>query len=72
MTPLGQYITKNFAGMKLTFIAENSGMTKQRLHVLMNKAESKLTFEEACKMSKVLNVTMDALCKELLSGELTK
>ena len=65
MTKLVEYITQNHPGMKLTFIAEQSGMTKQRLHVLMNSESSKLTFEEACKMSKVLNVSLDALCEEL-------
>ncbi len=51
--------------MKLTFIAEQYGMTKQRLHYLMNNETSKLTFEEACRMSKVLSVSLDTLCQEL-------
>jgi plasmid maintenance system antidote protein VapI len=69
MTLLGNYINKNYPGMKLTYIAEQSGMTKQRLHYLMNNENSKLTFEEACRMSKVLNVSMDALCKELSNNQ---
>jgi DNA-binding Xre family transcriptional regulator len=70
MTTLGEFITKSKPGMKLTYIAEQSGMTKQRLHYLMNSEASKLTFEEACRMSKVLNVSLDDLCVDLnhLSG----
>jgi hypothetical protein len=51
--------------MKLTCIAKQSGMTKQRLHYLMNNSTSKLTFEEAFRMSKVLKVGLDRLCEEL-------
>jgi|GEM_PF-2580678 len=65
MTPLGVFITTHYPGMKLTYIAEQSGMTKQRLHYLMNNPTSKLTFEEACRMSKVLKVGLDELCEEL-------
>ena len=65
MTPLGAFITTHYPGMKLTYIAEQSGMTKQRLHYLMNNPTSKLTFEEACRMSKVLKVGLDTLCAEL-------
>lgn len=68
MTPLGVFITTHYPGMKLTYIAEQSGMTKQRLHYLMNNPTSKLTFEEACRMSKVLKVGLDTLCTEL-NGE---
>jgi hypothetical protein len=39
-------------------------MIKQRLHYLINNPTSKLTFEEACRMSKVLKVGLDILCAE--------
>ncbi len=39
-------------------------MIKQRLHYLINNPTSKLTFEEACRMSKVLKVGLDTLCAE--------
>lgn len=68
MTKLGNYISIHYPGMKLTYIAEQSGMTKQRLHYLMNNENSKLTFEEACRMSKVLSISLDALCKELIES----
>lgn len=65
MTKLGQYITSNYRGMKLTYIAEQSGMTKQRLHILMYSEAAKITLLEACRLSQVLSIGVEELCRRL-------
>jgi DNA-binding Xre family transcriptional regulator len=65
-TKFGQFIEKR--ALSKAKLAEKSGLTRQRLSELSIRENSKIRLDEACAISKALEIPLDDLCKELGEG----
>ncbi len=62
-TKFGEFLEKR--AINKAKLAENTGLTRQRLSELSIRENSKIRLDEACAIARALGIDMNEMCREL-------